>query len=200
MKYAKTAVLTALVASASVLFVSIGTASATELLCAGAVVCKTGTPIAAKSENKVKLTFAGVTEECEVEVGAKTTNEGAAAETVKGKVEILNFLNCTVGVVAVPAKGTVEIHTEGANTNNNGTLTSTGTELTVEASGLHCIFATNATDLGTITGSANTGGEATIDLNAAIPRTGGRSGAFCGANGTFTGSYKISEPNPLNVR
>src|SRR5215207_4314852 len=66
---------------------------------------------------------------------------------------------------------TLELHVSGT---NEGTITSTGAEITLEAFGCHCIFGTNATDLGKFTGSAKTGGAATLDAVATIPRTAGR--------------------------
>src|ERR1700761_6358502 len=195
MKHVKTLGLAVLCASALMAFIGVGTASATELLCAGGLVCKTGTKIAAKSEGKLKLATTGAevkTIECEVEFGAKTTNEGGAGKPVLGNVEALNFLNCT-GVVTVLKKGTFEIYTEEVNNNNNGLLTTSGTEITVEVGGLHCIYNTTNTPnttIGILTGSATTGGEATIDVNAKLPRTAGKSGVFCGATGTLTGAHK----------
>ena len=82
---------------------------------------------------------------------------------------------------------------------NEGTITSTGAEITLEAFGCHCIFGTNATDLGKFTGSAKTGGAATLDAVATIPRTAGRSGAFCGSTAQLTGSAEVTKPNPLNI-
>ena len=81
-----------------------------------------------------------------------------------------------------------------------GTLTASGTQATVELFGLHCIFGTENTDLGIVTGSATTGGNVTLDISARIRRIGGRSGAFCG--GEFiemTGSYKVTSPSTMNV-
>lgn len=71
--------------------------------------------------------------------------------------------------------------------------------MTVEVSGFHCIYKTSSTDIGTLTGSANTESNPTLDIEATIPRTGGRSGAFCGSTAKWTGSYKVTAPNPLNV-
>jgi hypothetical protein len=71
--------------------------------------------------------------------------------------------------------------------------------VTVELLGLHCIFNTSNTDIGTFTGSANAGANATLDIEATIPRTGGRSGAFCGSSAQWKGSYKVTSPKPLAV-
>ncbi len=205
MKYLKILGLAAIAAAALMAFVGAGTASATTLTCtepAGTkVTCPAGTLIHATSEGHAVLDSSVLGNiECESTVQGKTSNAGGTAETVKGNIEALTFEPCTENpVVVVLAKGSLEIHTEGTNANNNGTLTSTGTEVTIEKFGFHCIFKTSATDLGKVTGSTTTKATATLDISATIPRTGGRSGAFCGASAPWTGSYKIDTPDWLDV-
>jgi hypothetical protein len=99
----------------------------------------------------------------------------------------------------VLATGTGEIHTAGATSNGNGTATSTGTRVTVVYFGFHCIFETNKTDVGTLTGSNNTKGKATGDISATIPRVGGSSGAFCGSSAPLTGSVVINTPSNIVI-
>jgi hypothetical protein len=100
--------------------------------------------------------------------------------------------------MTVIANGTLEFHVTAGTP--DGTVTSSGTELTIEFFGTHCIFKTNSTDIGRLTGATTTGAEhATIDLGGNLPRTGGRSGAFCGSNLQLTGSYRITTPTNLNV-
>jgi hypothetical protein len=87
--------------------------------------------------------------------------------------------------------GTLEIHTTNG---GNATVTWTGGEITVETSIANCIFTTNSTDVGTLTG----GTTAKLDINsAAIPRTG--HSIFCGSSGSWTGSYTINTPDTLLV-
>ncbi len=142
-------------------------------------------------------------------VAGTTFNTGSSTETVRVSIGDLWFNGCNA-TVTVLAKGSLEFHTpyalnergelaQKSTSNNNGTLTSSGTEITVEFVGSHCIFKTNGTDIGTLTGSANTKGTATLDIEAVIPRTGGRSGAFCGTTAQWTGSYGILSPGVLNV-
>jgi len=90
--------------------------------------------------------------------------------------------------VTVITKGSLEIHTRETGVTESGTLTSSGSEVTVEFLGFHCIFKTSSTDIGTLTAN---GGNATFDIAATIPRTGGRSGAFCGSTAQWTGSYSV---------
>ena len=207
MKYLKMFGLAAL-AAALMAFIVAGTASATTLTGSGGTLPK-GTAISSVNEGTVTLHPPIGDIECKASsVSGKTSNEGSASETVKGTIEALSFTECNA-TVHVLQLGTLEIHTEYFknekgelvlnSANNNGTLTSSGTEVTVEFSGFHCIFKTTSTSLGTVTGSANTGGNATLDISANIPRTSGRSGAFCGSTAAWTGSYKVSTPSVLNI-
>jgi hypothetical protein len=194
MKYAKMFGLAAL-AAALMAFVAAGTASATELDNATGMVT-TGSTISAVNEGTVVLHPPIGDIECNKSlVSGKTTNTGGASETVKGNIESLTFENCNA-TVTVLKKGTLEIHSSGS---NNGTLTSSGTEVTVNYLGFHCIFSTSSTDIGTLTGSKTTGKTATFDISATIPRTGGTSGFFCGSTAQWTGSYEITNPDTLNV-
>jgi hypothetical protein len=198
MKYLKMFGLAAL-AAALMAFIVAGSASATTLTGAGGTALGAGTVITSEAEGMTILhpPFGDI--ECEEsKVGGKTTNAGSSTETVLGNLEALSFSKCNA-TVTVLQLGSLEIHTQNATANNNGTLTSSGTEVTVEFFGTHCIFKTSNTDIGTVTGSANTGGNATFDISATIPRTGGRSGPFCGSTAQWTGSYKITSPSTLNV-
>jgi hypothetical protein len=133
-------------------------------------------------------------------ISAKTANTGGSTETVKANVENLSFTECNSTFVVLK-KGTFEIHTDPADStgaSSNGTLTWSGSELTTTYLGFHCIFSTNSTDLGTITGSEEPFLPRTLEIKATIPRTGGSSGAFCGSTAQWTGSYKITSPSTLN--
>jgi hypothetical protein len=219
MKYLKMLGLAAIAAGALMAFAGAGTASATELTCtepAGTkVMCPAGTKIESSSEGHAVLDSIIGKIECNSKVSGKTGNTGSSTETVSGTIEVLEFTGCTTATVHVLKKGTLEIHTQITTINDggsppvitevtdgvngNGTLTSTGAEVTVETSGFHCIFTTNATKIGTVTGSTTTKATATLDISATIPRTGGRSGAFCGASAPWTGSYSVTSPDWFDV-
>jgi hypothetical protein len=197
MKYVKMLGLAAL-AAALMAFVVAGTASATELT-NGSGMVTTGSTIASAAEGTTTLHPPIGDIECSgSEVEGTTSNTGGSTETVSGNISKLTFTGCNAEVVVIE-KGSLEIHTKTASADNNGTLTSTGAKVTVTFVGFHCIFTTNSTDIGTVTGSATTGGNATLDIEATIPRTGGRSGAFCGSTAQWTGSYSVSNPSPLNI-
>jgi hypothetical protein len=192
MKYAKMLGLLAVAAAAFMALV--GTASATTLT------SPTGTTftgsIHAVSENgHVKLHSPLSTIECNSTVQGEVKTHGSGV-TASGPITSLLFTECTnENTVTVKKAGTLEVHwTSGY----NGTLTSSGAEIEVysHSFGGSCIYTTNATDIGTITG----GTEATLDIDsAAIPRTGGSLGFFCGSSGEWTGNYKVTTPHTLYV-
>ena len=197
MKYLKMLGLAAIAAAALMAFVGAGTASATQLTGAEGAILGEGTEIKAAAEGTTELHPPIGSINCKNStVAGKVTKAGSSTETVKGDIETLTFTECNA-TVTVLQKGSLEVHASGS---SNGTLTSTGAQVTVNYIGFHCIFSTNNTDLGTITGSANTAsGKATLDIAATIPRTGGGSGAFCGTTAQWTGSYEVSEPATLNI-
>ena len=217
MRYLKALGLAAIAAAALMAWVGAGTASATTVDCEGTA-CALNAVIHAEAEGTVTLHPPIGDIECKKStVEGKLENLGSSTTTAGGKIGTLNFSECNA-TVNVLKTGSLEIHTEyetkidnpgtkeevktviqKENSTNNGTLTSSGAEVTVVFAGFHCIFSTSSTDIGTLTGSANTGGNATLDIIATIPRTGGNSGAFCGSTAQWTGSYKVDNPTSLNV-
>ncbi|HKF81638.1 MAG TPA: hypothetical protein VKB23_01600 [Solirubrobacterales bacterium] len=136
----------------------------------------------------------GVTIECNGSLEGKVEAHGSGA-TAKGNVSTLSFSNCTNNWSVTTLKtGSAEVHNIAGT--ENGTITSTGAEVTTKQSttGLHCIYSTSATDFGTATSSTVTGGNATVDISATVSRTGGSSGFFCGSAASLTGSYKLTTP------
>jgi hypothetical protein len=195
--------LAAIAAGALTAIAGVGSAAATELTCEPGVMCPAGTEMHGQSEGHVVLDSPIGEIKCNVALEGKTSNTGGPSETVFGTGLVSTITNCTDGaVIQVLQKGTVEVHTDPndpSGASGNGTLTSTGTRVTVELFGAHCIFETNATDAGTITGSTATKGKATIDLSVRVPRVGGRSGALCGSTAPATGSGVIESPTFLDI-
>ncbi|MGN6663151.1 MAG: hypothetical protein ACTHK6_02915 [Solirubrobacterales bacterium] len=198
MKYVKMLGLAAIAAAALMAFVGAGSASAaTTLTCGPNTLCPAETQIHAVSEGKAVLDAPFGNVECESTVQGHTTN---AAGSNDGPITALLWSACGNDKVETLANGSLTIETQEASPNNNGTLKSTGAKVTVVHLGVHCIYETSNTDLGTVTGSANTtSGRATLDIAALIPRVGGTSGSLCGANAPWTGSYEITTPTTLNV-
>lgn len=205
MKYLKALGLAAIAAGALMAFVGAGTASATELWCTEPpgteTMCPAQTHIHAEAESTVTLHPPIGDISCTSStVTGHTTNTGSPTETVDGPIETLTFGGCNA-TVTVLEKGELIIHTTKENEDNrDGTLTSTGAKVTVEFSGFHCIFKTSATDIGWLTGSTNTPSHTpTLDISATIPRTEGRSGAFCGTSAQWTGNYSVTAPMWMDV-
>lgn len=209
MKYVKMLGFAAVAAAALMAFVGTGTASASTLTDGSGTVLGVGTEIKAENTETVTLHPPIGAIECEHStVAGKVTNAGGTTHivhektketttithTVKGDIETLTFTECNA-TVTVLKKGTLEIHSTAAENDNKGILTSSGAEVTVEFVGFHCIFSTNSTSIGTVTG----GNPAKLAIEATIPRTGGRSGAFCGTTAQWTGGYEVTAPKPLNI-
>jgi hypothetical protein len=138
-----------------------------------------------KHGGHVRLHNAIVTIECESTIQGAVTTHGSGV-TASAHVSQFLFFNCTTEwVVHTNSAGSLTIrYTEG----NNGTLTSTGAKITATRAGLSCIYETKETHLGTVTGEKGPNGEATLDINGPIPRTGGS--FLCGGStAQLTGSY-----------
>jgi hypothetical protein len=114
--------------------------------------------------------------------------------TAGGKVASLAFTECTGGEPTSPviSPGTLEVHS--TSTAGNGTVTSKSAEVIVHKTLLGtCKFTTasTGTDLGTLTGSNITKGNATVHVSGTIPGT-------CGSS-VLEGSIKITSPITLEV-
>jgi hypothetical protein len=120
-----------------------------------------------------------------------------ASTTVSGLLASWTLGNCNKEVKVLKL-GKIEIHTEKESSNGNGIVTASGTEVTIFDGSTDCIYTTNNTYLGVLTGSNTTGGNAKLLISsAAVPRTGGS--VFCGTSGTLTGEYKITSPSTLYI-
>jgi len=197
MKHAKILALLAVAVAALTAF----SASAS----AATITSPTGTTysksISATSTNSA-LDGAFVTVTCShSEVTAGITSQGAG-QTIKASVSTLDFTSCNFPV-KVEANGTLELHAinpktphETCNTGKDncwGTLTSTGAKVKIETSLGNCVFTTNATSVGTVTPTSQTGATGVLDIAGAIPRT---EGSFlCGSSGTWTGNYTVNTPD-----
>lgn len=192
MKHAKAGV----IAFAVALLALASTASATTLTGSGGFTLGAGTAIEAEAEGTTTLHPPIGDIKCEKATASiVTTNSGGSGVNVSGNSEGGGASACNSSVQFL-AGGSLSVEGTGS---NNGSVSSTGAELTVEFIGAHCIFKTSSTKIGTLTGSATTGSNATVDISASIPRVGGRSGALCGSSAQWTGSFKITNPFTLNV-
>ncbi|HEX6602760.1 MAG TPA: hypothetical protein VF030_08970 [Solirubrobacterales bacterium] len=191
MKYVKT--LGIMVASVAALLAFAATASATAITSGGSVY--TGT-VQASSEGHVALHGPlGIKAECNSSFAGSIASHGAATTTTQ-TLSTVSFPGCTNGYeIHVTTLGHFGWHWWFG---GNARLTSTSLVIDLTTPlGFNCVYSTNNTEIGTVTGSSTTGGKATVDVSGAIPRTGGS--AFCGSSGTLTGSYVINTPSNLNV-
>jgi len=130
---------------------------------------------------------------------ARMLNAGGSAEAVRAGVRVLSLRWCREPVIVL-RDGELEIDAAGATGEGNGTLASDGLKITVAHRGFHCVFETEDTEIGVLTGADTTGSVPTIDLNGSIPRAGGGGGVFCGSAAAWTGSYQVITEPDLNVR
>jgi len=207
MKYVKMLGLAAVAAAALMAFVGAGTASATVLCSTNTNPC-TGTKYAAGTEIKSNLkagteavlTAGFATVKCtESNVNGKVTSAGGGAGVaVAGSISLLTFDSCNCAVTVLK-NGELEVQSTA--TNGNGSLTGKNSSVTINCSGVSCIFGTAAagTPIGTVTG----GGPATLKAEAKLPYiTGDASNFTCtlgSGTGTWNASYEATAPNPLFV-
>lgn len=171
------------------------TASATQLT-SPAGTLYTGT-IHAASEFSMSWHGPYATIKCNKSTISGTVESHSSVTTAIVKLSSVSFTECSFPFKVVKP-GTLEIHTDDSAVNDgNGTITWSGMELTYETSIANCLFTTNNTDIGTLTGSDTGNAKWDIPPNTAIPRTG--HSVFCGSSSTLTGSYSITTPSTLTV-
>lgn len=200
MKYIKMLGLAAVAAAALMAFVGASTASATILTGEGGTKLGENTEIHAVNEGNVVLTTEFLNITCSSStVAGKTTNAGGGSGVaVTGNVETLTFTSCNCPVTVLK-RGTLAVNwTSGS----NGSVTSSGAEVTVNCSTIfgtvHCIYTTNNTSLGTVTGSATTGKTATMDIASAdIPRE--TTSSLCDKTANWDAKYEVTAPDVLNI-
>lgn len=133
--------------------------------------------------------------ECAASLEGKIESHGAES-TASASVSTLAFANCTNSWhVTVVTAGSLEIHATSA---GNGTVTASGATIEATRFGITCRYASSNTDLGALTGSHTTDGNATLDLAATIPLHGGS--AFCGSSSAaLTGNLVFTAPEIMEV-
>jgi hypothetical protein len=193
MKYIKMLGLAAVAAAALMAFVGAGTASATTLTDSEGAL-EVGDTMHAVSEGTVTLDAPFGNVICNGTVHGKVTKNGEAGKVAEGSLsptnEGLKWTNCGNDTVTTLASGSLSIN----GTNNE--VKSTGARVTVVHLGVHCIFETSNTKIGTV---SKEGTGATLTINATIPRVGGGGGIFCGESAPWTGSYEVKTPHTLIV-
>lgn len=190
MKYIKTLGLVAVTAVAAMAFAA--TASATSLT-SPAGTTYTGKIIAQlQSSSLIVHNSAGEDFECKGSVAEGTVESHGVGVTAKGNISKWTLSECDA-TFKILKPGSIEIH---ATSNGNATITSSGMEIEAIGQTMTCIYTTNNTDIGLLTGSKTENARALVS-SAQVPRTGGS--LFCGSTGTLTGEYKITTPSTLYV-
>lgn len=200
MRYAKTLGLAGLAVAA--MMVGVGSASATELT--SPVGTKLGVGAGVKVEGTTQLD-GSVYLNCKTTMEGTISNAGGEGASVKVNLSKLTYFECHETAwanevkVTVLAPGNLELHAAG---NGNGTLASTGARITMAwklfGFPLHCIYVTNSTNIGTLTGSSTTKGTATLESSSLyFPQE--PTSAECNDDSELTGSYKVTSPDYLGI-
>lgn len=199
MKYFQMFGLLAVVAAALMAFASMAFATSVTTVTGGAAA--TPTIRAETTGGPVVLhTSLFATLECNGTAEGNVEAHGQG-EAVWGRIRSLTLTNCTSPGISVTVTSPINVAGSLSVTwtsGYNGILTSTGAQISMYSHtyGGTCVYTTNNTKIGTVTG----GSPAILDIEAAaIPRTGGTLGSFCGPTGTWTGSYKVTSPGWLYI-
>jgi hypothetical protein len=156
---------------------------------------KTGTLIHAVAKEAVLEDTLGFIENtCESTTQGKTTNE--TGTTVTGTVESLTWSNCTFATSTIKG-GKLHIKwTSGM----NGTVTSSGAEVTTKIPGGVCIYGSGeGITLGTLDGVASTTEEAKLTVNTVVKLLKTESGS-CLSSARWTATYVVDNPKGLTVK
>jgi hypothetical protein len=121
-----------------------------------------------------------------------STTTGGLNQPVKKAITV-----ATWGSVATPCTTTTDTTALGelqveATSGGNGTVSGSGSKVTVNFAGVSCVYGTGAgTTIGTVTG----GEPATVDVNAVVNKQEG--GFLCPTTTLWKATYVVTEPKPL---
>jgi hypothetical protein len=152
-----------------------------------------GTEIKASLSETSKLTTTFKNIECTK--SSITANVTSTSGKIRASVEGLTFEGCNCEV-KVLQKGTLQL--EQITSTVNATIKSSGTEITTECNTVfgfvHCIYVTESTDLGTLTG----GSPAISDTESVnLPRL--STNALCAEKANWDVKYEVTSPKPLYI-
>lgn len=170
-----------------------GSGETTGTICPGGWAYPAGQSIHAvlKPGKKAKLKTEFKTIECEESTLQSETN-AEEGEPLGGPEGTLTFGKCNCEVKVLKA-GTNPVHW--IRDTHTGQITGSGSEVTTTCStifgNVHCIYVTENTVLGTITG----GNPAVVDASAEIPRL--TTNALCSKEALWEAEYEITTPKPL---
>lgn len=216
MKYLKMLGLAAL-AVASMAFIGVGSASATELCSTTTNPCTSpygvGTVIAGSSTNATLTSSLGNVVCSGSSMEGKTTSQGSSKTNVEGTIEKVSFSgctlttpfgggihNCSVTPINTPWKAVVATEITGV-VNDNGLMTVSsdgngepGAKVDCGASVLRCQFTASSIVLNVNGGTSPTVVAKEEPLNRAVYE-----GGLCPSTSTWDANYSITKPTPLYV-
>jgi hypothetical protein len=194
MKYIKMLGLAVVAAAAVMAFLGASTASAT-------TVCKTTTTPCGSQASEIAGELVGsatlengneVLDTCTgSKIKGKVSSQGAGIPA-SGKISSLTWESCTNPTSTLTLGELAVHHITGT---ENGTLTASGTEVTVQGIfGVSCTYgAGSGITLGTVKG----GSPASITISTKVKKT---AGSFvCPSEPTWTAEYKVTSPSPLYI-
>ncbi|HEX5989691.1 MAG TPA: hypothetical protein VFY75_05725 [Solirubrobacterales bacterium] len=115
--------------------------------------------------------------------------------TAGGQISTFTLSPCYLGDAAIQSPGTLEIQPIGGGP--DGTVVWSGGTVKASEGSVVCYYKANGIDFGTLTGSATTGGTATIDIDGSLPLESGD--PLCDKQLQWTGSYTVETIDNLNV-
>jgi hypothetical protein len=200
MKHLKMLVLAAIAAMGLMAFLGAGSASAT-VLCTTTDTpdCSAAWDYPAKTVIDSSLTGTAILESGSTTldtctggtVKGETSTTGSSTKPVTGGISQLTWAGCT-NTTDTLTGGSLEVNwIEGT---HNGTVSGSGSEVTVNTLGVSCVYGTGAgTHLGTLTG----GSEPVLKISTTVPKI---SGSFiCPSKASWTAEYVLTEPHALFV-
>jgi hypothetical protein len=108
------------------------------------------------------------------------------ATPASGNISVLNFTGCTNSWHVTAVAGSLGSLSVEWTAGHNGVLKSTGSKVDTTRLGVTCVYQTNNTTIGTVTG----GNPATLKIEASIPINTGESSGLCGTSAaSWEGSY-----------
>ncbi len=154
-----------------------------------------GTNIEAQLVGTATLNTSYKTVECKKASGSTSlTSAGGSNSTPVVAEGSLTYSGCNCEVVALKT-GTGEVHHISGT--DNGTVTSSGAEVTVTCSTIfgtvHCIYASEGTDVGRLTG----GNPAKEKVTISVPRL--ATNQICDEEAVLIAEYEVTSPKPLYV-
>jgi hypothetical protein len=204
MKYPKAFGLIILAAVALAAFA--GSASATTLTSPAGKTLGVGAKVKATLDSEIKIEGAPTARCHQSHLEGEIENPGGASSTVRVSISAFTMQECESDTYTVLKPGTLEIHTETGSANGNGIVTWDGAEITMLAHRIvfgtpvttHCIYYTDNTPFGTLTGSKSSKvGTATLIANAELLAK--ETDGFCGGSIEWESSHRIGTPDYLDV-